>query len=93
MSGWFSNPLVRVFQFVAPEPEPEAQSKPEPAPMKVKPVPGTREWWRSLPPPRDDPDAIEMNTLRRSAERARARPPHRPNQEQRHWSGSYWYWR
>lgn len=57
----------------------ELEPEPDPEPPEVKrkagPRPGTQEWFRELPPPRND--GITMNALARRV--PRPRPPRRPS--------------
>lgn len=74
----------------APSP-PEPLEPPEPPPKPRGPKPGTQEWFRQLPAPRSDPDAVSMNAIARSA--GKPRPPTGPGQQtHRYSSGGWWYW-
>jgi hypothetical protein len=66
-------------------------SEPEP-PKKPKPKypAGSQEWFKALPPPNHD--GVDMNDLRRAADRGRQKPPRRPGQQRQHWSGFHWFY-
>ena len=54
----------------------KAQARADRAP-KPKPKPGSQEWYAALPAPKRDPEAIDMNELRRSV--PKPKPPRRPS--------------
>jgi hypothetical protein len=70
----------------APEPEWEPD---EPAPRKSKYKPGSQEWFKQLPPPRPDPNAISMNSIARCFIR---KPPRIPGSQNKRSNGLWCYW-
>lgn len=65
-------------------PEPKGKRKQR----KDKPRPGSQEWFKRLPPPRND--GISMNSLARAVEKPR--PPRRPGMQSQRYNGRWWHY-
>jgi hypothetical protein len=76
--------LAEGFRSDEPEPEPDEP----PPPKRPQYAPGSQAWFRSLPAPRRD--GVDMNSLRRAADRERKskRLPRSPEE-----ALGYRYWR
>jgi hypothetical protein len=70
-----------------PEPAPEPPLSPPPPHTKF--APGSQEWYRLLPR-RQPGGGLSQNEIARGA--PKRRPPRRPGQQQRRWSGVHWYY-
>jgi hypothetical protein len=84
--------LLDVFEAFERKPDPPALTseppEPEPAPH-TRFKPGSQEWYRALPRGQMG-GGLTQNEIARGV--PKRRPPRRPGQQQRHWSGVHWYY-